>query len=62
RVLLVTFLARARKVTRPLAWAFVRRNKLQSGRKTTSTVVQSRFETGLRLGFARLKSRTSNMP
>jgi len=46
-VLLVTFLAQARKVTRPPAQAPARRNRRQGGRKPLSTVVQSRFETGL---------------
>jgi hypothetical protein len=52
---LVAFFGQAKKATRPLARAFVRRNKLQSGRKTTSTVVQGRYERGLWLDFARLK-------
>jgi len=47
RVLLVTFLAQARKVTRPPARAPVRRNRRQGGRKTPSTAVQRCLKTRL---------------
>jgi len=47
RVLLVTFLARARKVTRPPAQAPVQRNKRQGGRKPPSTAVPRCLKTRL---------------
>ncbi len=72
-VLLVTFLAQARKVTRPLALAPVRKAKPQGGRKRATTVVESGFKPAperLDLSkadrrarcFARFKQRTSNGP
>jgi len=61
-VLLVTFLAQARKVTRPPAQAPVRRNRRQGGRKKTFNGCSKMPQDTLVGGFARLKRCTSNRP